>query len=825
VSADYVRRCPSCGADNAPQVMRCACGALLAGVDLVSKAPAQGQPPGKLATAATGAPSSSDTKPDEAATSPPAFTVSAIASSLAPASPTSIEAASTTVCPYEDCAQPNPSGTDTCVYCNRALKHPAALSGGAPLPSLISLPGTLKDRYRILHPLPTQGAQAELLLVQAQAGGAPRVAKIYRHGVKPRADVQQRVARIDPRHGVVVHESGNADGYAYELMEYCAHGSLRNSMRAGPLAPPALQTVVREVADALANVHAVGLLHRDLKPENILVRALQPLELVLTDFGIASVLEATQRFTSTARSLPYASPESLSGVIDEKADYWALGMVVLEAALGQHPFAGLSEAVILHHLTTRSIDLAGVRDGNLRKLLRGLLLRDPHERWGQAEVSRWLADDASLAEPVEHAVASGFAQPYHLAQDVCHTKAQLAVALARNWAAGCQDLSNGLLLAWFRDVQKDQNAMRLLIGLRTESGLPADVQLLKLIVHLAPGIVPAWRGESIELRAILARANAALKGDAPAQKWLDTLHRQRVLAIYANAGNAQCAELVHRWGRACDDFAQAWATKLALLKDKAPGRSPGDYANFDQLMYGQSEPDRPNLAVMHARLLALAYDDQWAQRLRQRLTAELASLSVHCPWLGELGDPHSLDGAALLVLEALLPQAREVAQHQQQANERARQQQLDDCKALGAELQVLLAGVRAAASGSLMLPTSCSDLRTSLDHYDEFIARMRASGRTDAAWLELCKAAGRPKTAAGQLSHLVDALAERRAANTGWLSLPMLGFAALAMLLIPAMLGPRAFYWLLAAALAVLAWRLLPDYFMMREIRRWGDKF
>ena len=48
MSADYIRRCPTCGADNAQNVMRCACGALLAGVDLVLK-----QAAAEIASAAT----------------------------------------------------------------------------------------------------------------------------------------------------------------------------------------------------------------------------------------------------------------------------------------------------------------------------------------------------------------------------------------------------------------------------------------------------------------------------------------------------------------------------------------------------------------------------------------------------------------------------------------------------------------------------------------------------------------------------------------------------------------------------------------------------
>jgi serine/threonine protein kinase len=81
----------------------------------------------------------------------------------------------------------------------------------------------------------------------------------------------------------------------------------------------------------------------------------------------------------------------LTGVLDDKADWWALGMIALEAATGRHPFEGLSEQVINHHLATRSVDVRTVYDDRLRALCRGLLLRDPKRRWGGVEVARWLA--------------------------------------------------------------------------------------------------------------------------------------------------------------------------------------------------------------------------------------------------------------------------------------------------------------------------------------------------------------------------------------------------------------------------------------------------
>jgi tRNA A-37 threonylcarbamoyl transferase component Bud32 len=780
LEAEQFRRCPSCAAESAPQVLRCACGALLTGVDLLSR-------------------------------HPPAEAVAAPAAPVAPGN-------TALVCAHEDCGQPNPQGSVTCLYCNRALQ-PAGLSSAAQLHSLISLPGTLKDRFRILRPLPTQGAEAELLLVQQVDGGPELVAKIYRHGVQPRADVRERLARVDTHFCVALMESGTQQGYAYEVMEYCTRGSLRELLRKGTLKGDALQALVRELASAIAAVHAVGLLHRDLKPENILLRAVDPLDLVLTDFGISSVIDATQRFTSTARTLPYASPESLSGVIDGKTDYWSLGIILLEASQGQHPFAQLSEAVILHHLTTRGIDLTGVRDSDLRKLLRGLLLRDPQQRWGDAEIRRWLAQDSGLAEPQEASGVTGFSQPYHLGQDVCHTPAQLAVALARNWSAGCADIANGQLLTWFREVPKDQNAVRLLLELRHESGLPVDVQLLRLILHLAPGMPPVWQGEPIGLRSVLLRANLALKGNSDAAHWLAQLQHYQVLQTCAQAGNPECADLVLRWGQAYEQFDQAWDDGMALLRQQAARPEPGTYADVHQLLYGKSDPDRPALAGMHARLLAIAYDPQWAERLRRRLLAELAGLLVYCPWLGQLGDPLTLAPAPLLVLEALLPQARKLAEQQQLAEARLREADAAECAALNTELQAVLAALRHAARASLLLPAACATLAAELERYFDLVAKIRASGRSDLPWQELRAAAARRKTVAAQMREAVHSLAEQRAENAGWLSQQVLIFVVLAMLLLPMIFGRSTLGWLSALLAGVAAWRLLPVYSQTRKIR------
>lgn len=786
MSVEHIRRCPGCSTENAPSVMRCACGMLLAGVDIVRK----------------------QTTPAAA---------EAVARSVA--------GTDVVICPHEDCGQSNPPGSTSCLYCNRPFAHSENLTASESLQSLVNLPAALKDRYRIIKPMPTRGAEAELLLVQALAGGPERVAKIYRHGILPKREVQERISTIPLAHRVEVLEEGVSDGHAYELMELCAHGSLRQMMESAALKPEVLHNVVHELAIALQAVHAVGLVHRDLKPENVLIRTHQPLDLVLTDFSISSILDVTQRFTGVARTLPYASPESLSGVIDFKSDYWAMGMIIVDGALGKHPFAGLSEAVVMHHLTTRNIDLSAVSDRNLRKLLLGLLQRDPALRWGATEIERWLANDSSLTEPIEHALVGNFKEPYHLSTEICHQPEQLAVALARNWKEGLADISNGQLLAWFRDVQKDQNVVRLLINMRSQASLSLNVQLLRLILQLAPGIPPVWQGETIEISTILTYANSALKGETDSAWWLDNLYKNRVLEIYADAGNRQAADLVQRWNRALDQFHQAWKIKLALITEKSEARDPDAAADFDELMYGRKDLLRPNLVNMHARLLALSYDNSWAERLRNRVIAEILGLAAQSTWIKELGDPQQMDAASLLVVEALLPEAKKSVAHQLKKAAHNQEERNKEFIALRNEVRTVTTNIQHIASSRRATTAVCEELRELLDEYHHLVVSIRGSGRTDTEWIAFKKHALRSTTTARIMGEKIDQLERHRAITAGWFNIQTVGFIALALYFITLYLPGGIRFLLFVAVTLFIGWRLIPARSMMNSIRELGEVF
>ncbi|GGS12250.1 serine/threonine protein kinase [Streptomyces humidus] len=175
----------------------------------------------------------------------------------------------------------------------------------------------------------------------------------------------------------------------------------------GPLPEHSVRVLGAGLGEALATVHALGLVHRDVKPSNVLLTVDGPL---LIDFGIARAIDGTASLTSTGVSVGspgYMAPEQILGQgASGAADVFSLGAVLAFAATGRPPFPGDSSAALLYRVVHEAPELGAPRGalrGELRAVVEACLVKDPAARPAPAELAARLAPQGAAA-----LVASGW---------------------------------------------------------------------------------------------------------------------------------------------------------------------------------------------------------------------------------------------------------------------------------------------------------------------------------------------------------------------------------------------------------------------------------
>ena len=147
--------------------------------------------------------------------------------------------------------------------------------------------------------------------------------KLHRYNLEPKREVISRIMDLPAGSVVRINETGNdPDVSFFEIQEYAVHGTLSDFMANNrPLKPEFIRSFISEINSCLYDIHERNIIHRDIKPSNILIRSLDPVDLVPTDFGIASISEFSLHLTGVNRTILYSSPESVTGVISRATDY------------------------------------------------------------------------------------------------------------------------------------------------------------------------------------------------------------------------------------------------------------------------------------------------------------------------------------------------------------------------------------------------------------------------------------------------------------------------------------------------------------------------
>ena len=164
--------------------------------------------------------------------------------------------------------------------------------------------------------------------------------------------------------------------------------------------PAYFRTVARlgiQAAEALDHAHSQGVIHRDIKPANLLID--EDGNLHVTDFGLARI-EADAGMTMTGDllgTLRYMSPEQASGkrgVIDHRADVYALGVTLYELLTLQPAYGESDRQMLLRQIATEEPRLPRRINSSIPIELETIVLkasqRDPDDRY---QAARQLAND------------------------------------------------------------------------------------------------------------------------------------------------------------------------------------------------------------------------------------------------------------------------------------------------------------------------------------------------------------------------------------------------------------------------------------------------
>ncbi len=198
------------------------------------------------------------------------------------------------------------------------------------------------------------------------------------------------VAKLAHPNIVQIHDFGEQENITYIVMEYVDGGTLKDRLKKPLPVGEAIDSMI-QAAEGLACAHRNGIIHRDVKPANMLLR--KDGHLLLSDFGIAKMLEGTTQLTRVGTGIgtpQYMSPEQGTGLaVDRRSDIYSLGITFFHCLTGHVPFTADNPLTItVKHmqdpLPVEMLITAGI-PSPIIQVVQQMTAKQPYERYQSME--------------------------------------------------------------------------------------------------------------------------------------------------------------------------------------------------------------------------------------------------------------------------------------------------------------------------------------------------------------------------------------------------------------------------------------------------------
>lgn len=247
--------------------------------------------------------------------------------------------------------------------------------------------------YKVLERVGA-GSGAEVFRARDTRAGRTAAIKVLTSDIatdpvrgQPIADEAFQAVKLGHPNVATLYAVGEQDGRPYLVYEFVQGQTLTALLGGQAINPRRALEFAAQIADGLADAHALGVVHRALRPDTIIVS--QKGTAKITDFGLGlyatSVAEDLARSGAPVPAMAYWAPEQRAGSADHRADIFALGLTLMEMLAGRPPARSgmpfdLSLSPHVAPLVTRMLDTdpdrrcdsAATVAGELRQLLAAL---------------------------------------------------------------------------------------------------------------------------------------------------------------------------------------------------------------------------------------------------------------------------------------------------------------------------------------------------------------------------------------------------------------------------------------------------------------------
>jgi formylglycine-generating enzyme required for sulfatase activity/class 3 adenylate cyclase/predicted Ser/Thr protein kinase len=224
------------------------------------------------------------------------------------------------------------------------------------------------------------GETIAVKVLKSEIADQPRLIDTFKNELRlARKITHKNVCRI--------YDFNRSDGVSFITMEFVEGESLRRVLnRFSALSTRTGMKIARQICEGLREAHAQGIVHRDLKPENLMIDGAGNVKLM--DFGLAHLI--AEGSTAAVGTPSYMAPEQANGgLLDQRCDIYALGLVLFEMFTGAAAFTGETPMIValkqIQDAPTNPQELEHTIPDHIAKAILRCLEKDPAKRFQTVE--------------------------------------------------------------------------------------------------------------------------------------------------------------------------------------------------------------------------------------------------------------------------------------------------------------------------------------------------------------------------------------------------------------------------------------------------------